>query len=68
MNLDRLSPQERKVVEGIAAGLPYKAIADGLTPPISVRTVEVYAQRARVKLEAKTVTHLAVIYSLHHRP
>jgi len=66
MNLESLSPQERGVVQRIAEGKPYKAIADEMR--IKVRTVEVYAQRARVKLEAKTVTHLAVIYSVHHRP
>jgi len=65
MSLQSLSPQELEVVARIARGEPYKLIAEDLK--IAVRTVEVYAQRAKVKLEAKTVTHLAVLYTVHHR-
>jgi|KBSSwiStaDraftv2_1062776.scaffolds.fasta_scaffold02962_9 DNA-binding CsgD family transcriptional regulator len=63
--MDSLSPQELEVVGRIARGEPYKLIAEDLE--IAVRTVEVYAQRAKVKLQAKTVTHLAVLFSVHHR-
>jgi DNA-binding CsgD family transcriptional regulator len=59
--IESLSPREREIVKRLADGEPQKAIAAALG--IAVRTVEVYTQRAREKLQARTVTHLVVIWS-----
>ena len=59
--IEKLSPREREIVRRLADGEPQKAIAASLG--IAVRTVEVYTQRAREKLQARTVTHLVVIWS-----
>lgn len=63
--LESLSPREREVVERLAAGQHQKGIAGELR--ISISAVRQYCDRAKLKLGAQTVTHLAVIYSVQHR-
>ena len=54
--LASLSERERQVLEGLVAGHPNKAIANGLG--ISPRTVEVYRANLMTKMEAKSLSEL----------
>ena len=59
-SLAMLTPRELETVEHIVAGLTNKEIAMALK--ISPRTVEVFRQQARVKLEAKNTAALVTSY------
>jgi DNA-binding NarL/FixJ family response regulator len=54
-----LSPREREIVTRLAEGEKQTAIAADLE--ISISAVECYVRRAKAKLQAQTVIHLAVI-------
>jgi two-component system response regulator FixJ len=54
--LAALSPREREVLEGLAAGLPNKTIAYDLK--ISARTVEVHRANVMTKLGARSLADL----------
>src|SRR5215472_16179857 len=54
--LDRLSPREREVLEGLLAGLPNKTIAHHLA--ISPRTVEIHRARVMDKMAARSLSEL----------
>ena len=58
MSLEALSPREREIVRRLADGEPQKAIAADLA--ISRSAVAIYTARAKAKLGARTVVHLAV--------
>jgi DNA-binding NarL/FixJ family response regulator len=58
-----LSPQEREVVTRLARGDPQKAIAIDLD--ISDSAVKTYVRRAKLKLSARSVIHLAVIVTVN---
>ena len=62
IDLDTLSPREREIVARLARGDAQKAIAADLG--ISDSAVEIYIARAKVKLGAVTVIHLAVIFAV----
>jgi two-component system response regulator FixJ len=54
--LDRLSPREREVLDGLIAGLPNKTIAYDLK--ISARTVEVHRANLMTRMGAHSVADL----------
>ena len=54
--LERLSPRERQVLDGIVAGQPNKMIARSLS--LSPRTVEVHRSRVMDKMQARNLTDL----------
>lgn len=64
--LASLSERERQVLEGLVAGHPNKAIANGLG--ISPRTVEVYRANLMTKMEAKSLSELIRMAILAHVP
>jgi len=51
-----LSPRERRVLDGLVAGQPNKAIAHDLG--ISARTVEIYRANVMVKMRATNLSQL----------
>lgn len=55
-NLDRLSPREREVLQGLVSGLPNKSIAYDLG--ISPRTVEIHRARVMDKMGARSLSDL----------
>jgi DNA-binding CsgD family transcriptional regulator len=61
-----LSPREAEIARRVSEGQPLKAIAEELRgpqgEPLHISTVKVYVRRAKDKLGAKTVTHLALLY------
>lgn len=62
-----LTPKERAVLQGIAAGLNNKAIARGLGN--SPRTIEVHAARVLDKLGARNRPHaVAIAYGVAGKP
>lgn len=64
--LASLSERERQVLEGLVAGHPNKAIANGLG--ISPRTVEVYRANLMTKMEANSLSELIRMAILAHVP
>ncbi|MFG6590372.1 response regulator transcription factor [Sulfitobacter sp. 1A12157] len=63
--LARLTPQEHRVFERVAAGLSNREI--GSEMDISIKTVEVHRARVMRKLEANSVAEL-VRFHLHNAP
>ncbi len=53
LSLDRLSPRERDVLDGLVRGLTNKAI--GMELGISHRTVEIHRARVMRKLNASSI-------------
>jgi two-component system response regulator FixJ len=67
--LERLSPRERDVLEGLVAGQPNKSIAHDLS--ISPRTVEIHRARVMDKMQARSFSELvrmAVAAGLRPKP
>jgi DNA-binding NarL/FixJ family response regulator len=58
-----LSEREREVIDGMAAGKPYKEIADQLG--VSVHTVRSYIRRIYEKLHVRTRTEAVAKYFRH---
>ena len=58
-----LSDREREVIDGMAAGKPYKEIADQLG--VSVHTVRSYIRRIYEKLHVRTRTEAVAKYYRH---
>jgi DNA-binding NarL/FixJ family response regulator len=58
-----LSDREREVIDGMAAGKPYKEIADQLG--VSVHTVRSYIRRIYEKLHVRTRTEAVAKYFRH---
>ena len=58
-----LSDREREVIDGMAAGQPYKEIADQLG--VSVHTVRSYIRRIYEKLHVRTRTEAVAKYYRH---
>jgi len=58
-----LSDREREVIDGMAAGQPYKEIADRLG--VSVHTVRSYIRRIYEKLHVRTRTEAVAKYYRH---
>jgi DNA-binding NarL/FixJ family response regulator len=58
-----LSEREREVLDGMAAGQPYKEIADQLG--VSVHTVRSYIRRIYEKLHVRTRTEAVAKYFRH---
>jgi DNA-binding NarL/FixJ family response regulator len=58
-----LSERERQVLEGLAAGQPYKQIAEQLG--VSVHTVRSYIRRIYEKLHVRTCTEAVAKYYRH---
>jgi two-component system response regulator FixJ len=56
---DLLSPRQRRVLQGILAGNPNKAIAFDLG--VSIKTVETHRARLMVKLQADSLAELVRI-------
>jgi two-component system response regulator FixJ len=54
--LDRLTPRERQVMDGLVSGLPNKSIAYDLA--ISARTVEIYRANLMTKMQAHSLPEL----------
>ena len=54
--LDRLTPRERQVMDGLVNGLPNKSIAYDLA--ISARTVEIYRANLMTKMQANSLPDL----------
>ena len=63
--LARLTPQEHRVFERVAAGLSNREI--GSEMDISIKTVEVHRARVMRKLEANSVAEL-VRFHMHNAP
>lgn len=65
-SIERLSPREKQVLEGIARGLTNKEI--GLELGISHRTVEVHRAKLMRKLNVTNLASLlAIAFSEHRR-
>jgi DNA-binding NarL/FixJ family response regulator len=60
--LELLSPQQRRVLEGVLAGRPNKEIAFALG--ISTKTVETHRARVMVKLEVESLAELVRICTI----
>ncbi len=64
--LQRLTPREREVLDGLISGLPNKTIAYGLN--ISARTVEIHRANLMAKMGASSLPELVRMVLLARAP